>query len=109
MEPVRISCVGDGTLIQIMKIAFANDTIYGYASGASVVGGAERQQWLLARALAATGWSVTVGVHEALEAGERIHRGPRSDDRRGRPRRGAAAEVACAWVTAAISVGVVSR
>jgi glycosyltransferase involved in cell wall biosynthesis len=54
-----------------MKIVFIDDIIYGYASGASVVGGAERQQWLLARALAASGWSVTVGVHEALEAGER--------------------------------------
>ena len=54
-----------------MKIAFIDDIIYGYASGASVVGGAERQQWLLARALAATGWAVTVGVHEALKAGER--------------------------------------
>jgi len=53
-----------------MKIVFTNDTIYGYASGASVVGGAERQQWLLARALAATGWWITVGVREALEAGE---------------------------------------
>ena len=54
-----------------MKIIFTNDTIYGWASGASVVGGAERQQWLLARALAATGWSVTVGVRKVLEAGER--------------------------------------
>ena len=54
-----------------MKIIITNDTIYGWASGASVVGGAERQQWLLARALAATGWSVTVGVREALEARER--------------------------------------
>ena len=54
-----------------MKIVFVDDIIYGYASGAPVVGGAERQQWLLARALAATGWSVTVGVREALEARER--------------------------------------
>src|SRR4029453_11769775 len=54
-----------------MKIVFVDDVIYGYASGASVVGGAERQQWLLARALATTGWSVTVGVREALAAGER--------------------------------------
>ena len=54
-----------------MKIVFTNDVIYRYALGASVVGGAERQQWLLARALVATGWSVTVGVREALEAGER--------------------------------------
>jgi glycosyltransferase involved in cell wall biosynthesis len=54
-----------------MKIVFANDIIYGWASGAPVVGGAERQQWLLARALAASGWSVTVGVRKALEVGER--------------------------------------
>jgi glycosyltransferase involved in cell wall biosynthesis len=54
-----------------MKIVFTNDTIYGYASGTPVAGGAERQQWLLARALAATGWAVTVGVHEALKVGER--------------------------------------
>jgi len=55
-----------------MKIAFINDTVYAYASGApSAVGGAERYQWLLARALAASGWSVVVGVREALEAGER--------------------------------------
>ena len=35
-----------------MKIVFLNDLIYAYAIGApSAVGGAERQQWLLARAL----------------------------------------------------------
>jgi glycosyltransferase involved in cell wall biosynthesis len=54
-----------------MKLAFVNDTIYGYATGASVVGGAERQQWLIARALAAAGWTVTVGVRQCLEPGER--------------------------------------
>jgi glycosyltransferase involved in cell wall biosynthesis len=55
-----------------MKIAFTDDVVYAYASGApSAVGGAERYQWLLARALAATGWSVVVGVREALAAGER--------------------------------------
>src|SRR5919202_4923091 len=54
-----------------MKIVFTDDPIYGYASGAPVVGGAERQQWFLARALAATGWAVTVGVREALAAGDR--------------------------------------
>ncbi len=55
-----------------MKLVFANDGICAYASGApSVVGGAERQQWLLARALAATGWSVTIGVREGVETGER--------------------------------------
>ena len=53
-----------------MKIVFANDAIYGYATNAFVVGGAERQQWLLARALAATGWSVTVAVREGLDAGK---------------------------------------
>jgi glycosyltransferase involved in cell wall biosynthesis len=53
-----------------MKLVFVNDTIHGWASGAPVVGGAERQQWLLARALAAKGWSVTVGVRSILEAGE---------------------------------------
>ncbi|HMF58718.1 MAG TPA: glycosyltransferase family 4 protein, partial [Vicinamibacterales bacterium] len=54
-----------------MKIVFTNDLVYGYATGAAVVGGAEKQQWLLARALAATGWSVTVGVRESLDAGDR--------------------------------------
>jgi len=34
-------------------------------------GGAERQQWLLARLLAATGWSVKIGVRESLAPGER--------------------------------------
>src|SRR3989442_10654414 len=49
-----------------------DDGIHAYASGAPwAVGGAERQQWLLARALAATGWSVQVGVRESLEAGAR--------------------------------------
>jgi len=51
-----------------MKIVFVNDSIYAYALG-TPVGGAERQQWLLARALAAAGWSVTVGVRKALDAG----------------------------------------
>ena len=56
-----------------MKIAFINDTIFDYASGAPfAVGGAERQQWLLARALAAAGWSVSVGVFDAIRAGETL-------------------------------------
>ena len=55
-----------------MKLVFINDNIYTYASDApSAVGGAERQQWLLARALVAAGWSVTVAVSEGLEAGTR--------------------------------------
>jgi glycosyltransferase involved in cell wall biosynthesis len=54
-----------------MKIAFVTEGIYKYASGAPKVdGGAEREHWLLARALAAAGWSVTVGVREAMKAGE---------------------------------------
>ena len=55
-----------------MKIAFLNDGAYAYATGAnSAVGGAERDQWLLARALVAAGWSATVGVRDHLRAGER--------------------------------------
>ena len=54
------------------KIVLTNDVIYGYASKASwAVGGAERYQWLLARALASSGWSVKVGVREALSSGSR--------------------------------------
>ena len=55
-----------------MKIAFLNDGIYGYAcSDASAVGGSERQQWLLARALASSGWSVQVGIRHGLQSGKR--------------------------------------
>ena len=54
-----------------MKIAFLNDRIYGYASSdASAVGGSERQQWLLARALASSGWTVCVGIRQHLQLGE---------------------------------------
>jgi len=53
-----------------MKIAFLNDPVYGYASGSSsATGGAERQQWLLARGMAAAGWTVTVGVRNGLQRG----------------------------------------
>jgi glycosyltransferase involved in cell wall biosynthesis len=55
-----------------MKIVFMNDGIYAYASGAPwAVGGTERDQWLLSRALAAAGWSVTVGIRGGMKAGER--------------------------------------
>jgi len=53
-----------------VKILFYNTSngIYGYASGdPNAVGGAERQQWLLARALASIGWSVTVGIQNIPE------------------------------------------
>src|SRR5919108_3098958 len=56
-----------------MKIVFLNDLIYAYATGApSAVGGAERQQWLLAIALRRAGWRVVVGVRNALEPDRRI-------------------------------------
>lgn len=56
-----------------MKIVFLNDLIFAYATGApSAVGGAERQQWLLARALAAAGWQVTVGIRQQLGRGQRV-------------------------------------
>jgi glycosyltransferase involved in cell wall biosynthesis len=49
-----------------------NDVVYMQAAGApAVVGGAERQQWLLARALAGSGWAVSVGVRSGLNHGER--------------------------------------
>ena len=57
-----------------MKIAFidSNDGIYAYASGVPwAVGGAERNRWLLARALVGAGWSVTVGVRGEMKSGER--------------------------------------
>jgi glycosyltransferase involved in cell wall biosynthesis len=54
-----------------VKIAFINDAIYNYACGeVSAVGGAEWQQWLVARALATRGWSVSVGITEGLALGE---------------------------------------
>jgi len=53
-----------------MKIVFSGEGIYGYASSAtSAVGGSERQQWLLARALAANNWEVLVGVSEGMPTG----------------------------------------
>ena len=56
-----------------MKIALVNDVAYRYASGdTAAVGGAERYQWLMARALAAHGWEAVVGVQSALPAGRRI-------------------------------------
>lgn len=55
-----------------MKIVILSDRVYGYASGnLDAVGGAERQQWLLAKALVANHCSVTVGVRELINAGRR--------------------------------------
>src|SRR5687767_12618190 len=55
-----------------MKIVFLNDGPYEYAVGAkNAIGGLERNIWLFSRALAAAGWSVQVGVREALRVKER--------------------------------------
>ncbi len=55
-----------------MKMVHVRERVYALASGEpSVDGGGERYLWLLSRALAASGWSVTVGVRTALEVGER--------------------------------------
>lgn len=62
-----------GPLTKIVKITFFEDLIYAYATQApSAVGGAERQQWLLARGLAAAGWQVSVGVRTGLRFGQRM-------------------------------------
>jgi glycosyltransferase involved in cell wall biosynthesis len=47
-----------------MKIAFCdgNGTVYGYATGDQGAGGNGKWQWLLARLLIQSGWSVVVGV-----------------------------------------------
>ena len=68
-NPVCFSVLGHGPLALVMKVAFLNDRIYGYASSdPSAVGGSERQQWLLARALASSGWTVYVGIRQDLKA-----------------------------------------
>lgn len=55
-----------------MKIAFLNEGIYEYATGSTEAnGGLERDQWLLARALAAHGWTAVVGVAGSLKPMER--------------------------------------
>jgi glycosyltransferase involved in cell wall biosynthesis len=55
-----------------VKVLHVNDVVYAYAQGdPSANGGAERYQWLLARAMARSGWSVTVGVRRGLERGKR--------------------------------------
>ena len=55
-----------------MKAVFLHDGIYKYARCLpATYGGAERQQWLLARALVSDGWTVTVGVRNLLDPGTR--------------------------------------
>lgn len=56
-----------------MKLVMVNAPVYQYAMGnPDKIGGAERQQWLLARALVKAGWDVTVGVREGLQYRERV-------------------------------------
>ena len=63
--------MGTGKSALSVKLVFFNDTVFKYALGnSSAVGGAERQQWLLARALAANGWSVRVGISEGMTRGQ---------------------------------------
>jgi len=55
-----------------VRIAFVDHYVHDHLSGrASTVSGAERQQWLLGRALAAQGWSVVFGVDRGLPPGDR--------------------------------------
>lgn len=56
-----------------VKVLITNDVVYRYACGdPSAVGGSERYQWMLARALAARGWVVTIGVREGLKPNQRV-------------------------------------
>src|SRR6185295_14822550 len=49
----------------------ANSIVYRYAIGApDAMGGAERFQWLLGRALMTAGWLVVVGVRDGIAPGE---------------------------------------
>lgn len=56
-----------------MKLVIVYSPVYEYAMGKPKrVGGAERQQWLLARGLVKAGLEVTVGVRKGLHVGERV-------------------------------------
>lgn len=55
-----------------VKIGFLADSVYAHVAGLPCLFcGAERQQWLLARALAASGWTVSFGIRQGLPLGER--------------------------------------
>jgi len=55
-----------------VKLAFVDHFVYAYLAGRpGVLSGAERQLWLLGRALASQGWSVVFGVDHGLRPGER--------------------------------------
>ena len=71
MEPLCFIGMDDEPISQDMKLVIVNAPTYEYARGnPERIGGAERQQWLLARALVKAGWAVTVGVREGLEFNE---------------------------------------
>jgi glycosyltransferase involved in cell wall biosynthesis len=69
----RSACLDDEAFIAYnMKIVFIEDQVFDYAMNASsATGGAERYAWLLLRALADEGWTVTVGVYDRLAPNER--------------------------------------
>jgi len=55
-----------------VRLAFIDDQVHAYLAGLpGTMAGAERQQWLLGRALAAQGWSVVFGVNRGLPPGAR--------------------------------------
>jgi len=71
VESLRAACLDENSSGHLMKLVLVNDGVYAYALNVpSAIGGAERQQWLLARALAHNGWSVTVGVRTSLNPNE---------------------------------------
>ena len=76
-EPARVAPEGmlasQPARISPLKITFFfADTVYAHLMGRPCFFcGAERQQWLLGRALAASGWRVTFGVQEGLSSGRR--------------------------------------
>ena len=71
MEPLCFIGMDDEPISQDMKLVIVNAPTYEYARGnPERIGGAERQQWLLARALVKAGWAVTVGVRDGLEFNE---------------------------------------
>jgi hypothetical protein len=55
-----------------VKLAFVDHFVYAYLAGRpGALSGAERQLWLLGRALASQGWTVVFGVDHGLTPGER--------------------------------------
>lgn len=73
MESFGVAGLDDESVIEFMKLVIVYTPVFEYALGnPKRIGGAERQQWLLARALVKSGWEVTVGVREGLQYRERM-------------------------------------